>query len=142
MRYKSLVTRIKDEDGQAIVLVAVAMSLFLFAAIGLAVDGSNLYSQRQMAQGAADAAAQAGMMSIFDGTNALAGNAAAFAAGTPFTCTTTDAETPCVYSRYNGFGGAATDTVAVTFPTSAPGVSLSSDTTNLIKVTVSSNVST
>jgi Flp pilus assembly protein TadG len=142
MRYKSLVTRIKDEDGQAIVLVAVAMSLFLFAAIGLAVDGSNLYSQRQMAQAAADAAAQAGMMSIFDGTNSLAGNAAAFTAGTPFTCTTTDAETPCVYARNNGFGGSSNDIVAVTFPTSAPGVKLSSDPTNLIKVTVSRNVST
>jgi Flp pilus assembly protein TadG len=142
MRYKSFVTRIKDEEGQAIVLVAVAMSLFLFAAIGLAVDGSNLYSQRQMAQAAADAAAQAGMMSIFDGTNALAGNAAAFTAGTAFNCTTSDAETPCVYARKNGFGGSSDDIVAVTFPTSAPGVKLSSDTTNLIKVTVSRNVST
>jgi Flp pilus assembly protein TadG len=90
MRYKSFVTRVKDEDGQAIVLVALAMSLFLLAAVGLAVDGSTLYTHRQMAQAAADAAAQAGIMSIFDGTNTLTGNAAAFTAGTAFTCTTTD----------------------------------------------------
>jgi Flp pilus assembly protein TadG len=143
MRFKSFVARFKEEDGQAIILVALAMSIFLLGAIGLAIDGSNLYSQRQMAQAAADAAAQAGMMSIFDGTNSLTGNPAAFTAGTPFTCTTSDAETPCVYARNNGFGSSSDDTVAVTFPTSAPGVKLStSDTTNLIKVTVSRNVGT
>jgi Flp pilus assembly protein TadG len=145
MRYKSFVTRFKDEDGQAIVLVALAMSLFLFAAIGLAVDGSILYTHRQMAQAAADAAAQAGIMSIFDGTNG-AGTAQFVATqGTSFTCTTADAKTPCVYARNNGFGGSAADTVTVSFPadTAAPGVTFSgSDSTHLIKVSVSRNVNT
>jgi Flp pilus assembly protein TadG len=147
MRYKSFVTRVKDEDGQAIVLVALAMSLFLLAAVGLAVDGSTLYTHRQMAQAAADAAAQAGIMSIFDGTNTLTGNAAAFTAGTAFTCTTTDSKTPCAYARLNGFGGSATDTVTVSFPANStvPGVVFSpsaTDPTSLIKVSVSRDVNT
>jgi uncharacterized membrane protein len=72
--------RFKDEEGQAIIIVALAMSTFLILAIGLAVDGSNLYTQRQMAQAAADAAAQAGIMSIFDATNSIPGNTAGFTA--------------------------------------------------------------
>ncbi len=52
-----------------------ALSTFVLGAIGLAIDGSNLFAQRQMIQAAADAAAQAGMMSIFDGTD-LSGSAA------------------------------------------------------------------
>ena len=59
--------REKGEEGQAVVLVALAMGVFLLGAVGLAVDGSHLYSQRQMAQSAADSAAIAGIMSIFDG---------------------------------------------------------------------------
>src|SRR3984893_15443382 len=147
MRYKSFVTRFKEEDGQAIVLVALAMSLFLFAAIGLAVDGSNLYAHRQMAQGAADAAAQAGIMSIFDGTNGAGTHQFVATPGTSFTCTTADAKTPCIDARNNGFGGSAADTVTVSFPsppgTAAPGVVLSgSAPSNLIKVSVSRNVNT
>ena len=46
------------------------MGIFLIGALGLAIDGGQMYAQRQMAQAAADAAAQAGIMSIFNGTNA------------------------------------------------------------------------
>ncbi len=94
--------REKGEEGQAIVLVALAMGIFLLGAVGLAVDGSHLYSQRQMAQAAADSAAIAGIMSIFHGTNTS--GTAAFSTGSSFTCTTTDAKTPCVYAAKNGFG--------------------------------------
>jgi Flp pilus assembly protein TadG len=135
--------RFKDEDGQAIILVAVAMSIFLIGAIGLAVDGSNLYTQRQQAQAAADAAAQAGIMSIFDSTNST--GTAGFTTTGPFTCTTTDTKTPCVYASNNGFGGTSSDTVTVSFPadTAAPGVSFSGAfPTNLIQVSVSRSVNT
>src|SRR5882757_204988 len=135
--------RYKSEEGQAVVMVAVAMSIFLLAAIGLAIDGSHIYAQRQMAQTAADAAAQAGIMSIFDGTNS--GGGAAFSTGSSFDCSTTDARTPCVYANNNGFGGSADDTVTVSFPpdSAAPGVSFSgSDPTNLIQVTVQRTVGT
>jgi Flp pilus assembly protein TadG len=93
----------------------------------LAVDGSHLYSQRQMAQTAADAAAQAGIMSIFDGTNGS--GAAAFSTAGTITCSNIapDAKTPCSYANKNGFGGVASDTVTVDFPATsvAPGVPFS-----------------
>jgi hypothetical protein len=137
--------RFKDEEGQALILVALAMSIFLIGAIGLAVDGSNLYTQRQGAQAAADAAAVAGIMSIFDGTNGAGTAGFVDTPGSTFTCSTTDTETPCVYASKNGFGGSAADTVVVSFPanTAAPGVALSASApTNLIQVSVSRSVNT
>src|SRR5260370_41994273 len=107
MRFKSFVMRFKEEDGQAIILVVLAMSIFLLGAIGLAIDGSNLYAQRRMAQAAADAAAQAGIMSIFDRTNSgtnSAGTAGFLATpGTQYDCTTSDRSTPCFSSSKDGF---------------------------------------
>ena len=130
------------ESGQALLLVIVALSLFVLGALGLAIDGAQLYAQRQMAQGAADAAAQAGIMSIFDGTNATAPHP--FGTGSPpssFTCTTTDGRTPCVYAALNGFGGTADDTVTITFPTTLTGVTLSAAAAvPAISVTVQRNV--
>ena len=129
------------ESGQAILLLVVAMSIFLIGAIGLAIDGGQMYGHRQMAQAAADAAAQAGIMSIFNGTNSA--GASAFGTGSAFTCTTTDARTPCVYARHNGFGGTAADQVTIDFPTSAPGVNLAGGGgVNLIRATVQRTLNT
>src|ERR1700686_3878063 len=100
------------------------MSLFLIGALGLTLDGAQMYAQQQMARSAADAAAQAGMMSIYRGTNATASNP--FGTGaTPaaFPCTPSDGRTPGVYARLNGFGGTASDLVIVSFPTTVAGVS-------------------
>jgi Flp pilus assembly protein TadG len=120
------------------------MSLFLFAALGLAIDGGQMFAQRQMAQAAADAAAQAGIMSILRGTNITSANP--FGTGaTPIAssaCTTTDARTPCVYARYNGFGGTAADTVTLSFPTAVAGVTLSSATVPAFSVTVQRTLNT
>lgn len=135
--------RCKDEDGQAIIMVALAMSIFLLGAIGLAIDGSHIYAQRQMAQSAADAAAQAGIMSIFDGTNGS--TSAGFSTSSSFTCSSTDVRTPCAYAITNGFGANAGDVVTIDFPTSAaaPGVSFSTaDPVYLIRVTVQRSVNT
>jgi len=134
--------RLHDEDGQALVMVALAMSLFLLGAVGLAVDGSHLYAQRQMAQAAADAAAQAGIMSIFDGTNSS--GSAGFSTASTITCSTTDLRTPCAYAILNGFGSTSSDTVTVSFPAdaAAPGVAFSSDPVHLIQVTVQRSVNT
>jgi hypothetical protein len=101
------------------------------------MDGGQMYAHRQMAQTAADAAAEAGVMSLFAGTNAT--GPFPFATGSPpatFTCTTTDGRTPCVYARRNEFGGTANDTVTVDFPTTLAGVPLSSDPVPAIRVTV------
>jgi Flp pilus assembly protein TadG len=121
----------KRERGQAVVLLVVGLSIFLIGALGIAIDGSHLFAQQQMAQSAADAAAQAGILSVFRGTNATATNP--FATGSPpgsFVCSTTDGTTPCTYARLNGFGATNADSVAVSFPSSVSGV------TNLASVPV------
>lgn len=92
----------ESEHGQAVLLVVVAMGIVLLGALGFAIDGSQLFAQRRMAQAAADAAAEAGMISMLDGTDAS--GAAQH------------------YAQLNGFGGSS-DTVTVGFPSSAPGVS-------------------
>lgn len=133
----------RGEEGQAIVIVVLAMSIFLLGAVGLAIDGAHLYSQRQMAQTAADAAAQAGIMSIFDGTNGT--GTASFSTGSAFTCSASDLRTPCVYASNNGFGGPASDTVVIDFPAGPAGVTLSTDpsySAYVVRANVSRNVST
>ena len=124
-------------------LVILGLSLFLIGALGLALDGGQMYAHRQMAQTAADAAAEGGIMSIFAGTNAT--SASPFGTGSPpaaFTCSTSDGRTPCVYARTNGFGGTASDTVSIDFPTTVAGVPLSSDPVPAIRVTVRRTLST
>jgi hypothetical protein len=113
-----LVHKCKSETGQSTILLLVALSVFLLGAIGLAIDGANLYSNWQMAQAAADAGAQAGVMSIFYGTNTTnigTGTKTGFST-TPFTCSASDTRTPCYYSQTrNGFNSGS-DTVTVDFP--------------------------
>ena len=117
--------------------MVVCLSLFMLGALGLGIDSAQMYAHRQMAQTAADAAAQAGILSIFDGTNSTSPNP--FGVGlspAAFTCTTSDLRTPCVYARNNGFGATAADTVIVSFPQSENGATLSSDPVPAIRVTV------
>lgn len=125
------------ESGQAIILVQVALSLFLLGALGLGIDGAQLYVQRQMAQAAADAAAQSAIMSIMRGTNST--SAHPFSTGSSFTCTVPpaalDQRTPCVYAQDNGFGTSA-DTVTISFPASIAGATLASVPTPAVSVTV------
>jgi hypothetical protein len=131
-------------SGQAVLLMIVGLSIFLIGALGLALDGAQMYAQQQMARSAADAAAQAGIMSIYRGTNITAtspfgtgGNPAAF------TCSTLDGRTPCVYARLNGFGSGASDIVIVSFPTIVAGVSnLSAGGVAAVAVSVQRTLST
>ncbi len=141
------------EKGQASILVVVALSLFLLAGMGLTLDVSQLYSQRQLAQNAADASALAAMMSIFDATNTTNatfnntfGNIVT-AGQNParLTCAANDNHTPCYYARQNGFDPANGDTVYVDFWAQAnaftqePGVSISNaakDAVPLLRITV------
>ena len=141
---KSIAHTFGRQDGQAVILVVVAMSILLIGALGLAIDGGQMYAHRQMAQAAADAAAQAGILNILDGTNATSPHP--FGTGTPpiasSTCTTADARTPCVYARDNGFGGTAADTVTLSFPTTVSGVTLPSATVPAFAVTVQRTLKT
>src|SRR5215469_1521805 len=119
--------RKNSEKGQAILLFVVVCGLFLIGALGLAVDGAQLYGHREMAQIAADGAAEAAALDILSGTNT---GTNAFGSAS-FTCTNgTDVRTPCAHARLNGFGKTgSTDVVSVDFPTSVSGVSLASDIT-------------
>jgi hypothetical protein len=127
----------RGERGQALVMVAAALGIFLLGAVGLATDVGRLYAERQIAQSAADAGAQAGIMSIFNGTNT---GPNAFGAAS-FTCGAGDARTPCSYARYNLSRQVAGDTVSVEFPAagSVPGVP---NSVSLIRVTVNRSVPT
>ena len=88
------------ERGQAVLLVVVALSVFLFGALGIAIDGSQLYAQRQMAQKAADAAAQAGIVTILNGGTAIG--------TTAYYCTSANTTSPCTYASKNTFTAGAT----------------------------------
>ena len=141
------------EKGQSTILILVALSLFLLAGMGLTLDVSQLYAQRQLAQNAADAAALAAMMTIFNGTNtpnATFDNTYGkipTGGGNParLPCGSNDNHTPCYYARLNGFDPANGDTVYVDFWSQVnafpqePGVSISNaskDSVPLLRVTV------
>ena len=121
------------------------LTFFLFAAVGIGIDGSHLYAQRQMAQAAADAAAQAGIMSLYAGTDTT-GSTHYFSTTTGVhTCAASDNGTPCYYAQtLNGFNVSATDTVTYEPNPSGLGIPSLSSTApvNLLRVTVSRSVST
>jgi hypothetical protein len=126
-------------------MVVVGLGIFMMGAVGLAVDGSHLYVQRQLAQAAADAGAQAGMMSVLVGTNVGGTHAFSVGTGSPFThlCGTTDQATPCFYAQsLNGFNTGAGD--RVTYVGNPSGISVAglSPTfpVNLLQVTVQRDV--
>ncbi|MGA2630800.1 MAG: pilus assembly protein TadG-related protein [Terriglobia bacterium] len=108
-----------SDKGQITILVAIAMALFLIGFVGFAVDMTNLWFHRQMAQGAADAACQAGIMNILFPTGTQG-----FTAGTSFDCVGSPTATPCKYAALNGYNGSGltantpSNAVAVSFPPS------------------------
>lgn len=111
------------DDGQVTIFVVIAMSLFLLGFVGFAVDMTNLWFHRQMAQGAADAACQAGIMNMLVHTSTQG-----FVPGTGFNCSGSPSATPCQYASLNGYpgtglvAGAASNAVTVSFPVSVSGV--------------------
>jgi len=149
---KMPVQKRKAEAGGAVLVFILVMSFFLIGALGWGLDGAQMYAQRQMAQAAADAAAQAGIFSFFLGTNTAATYSAPSGPyGTPqtYTCTSTDTKTPCKYSAMNAFSPASGDTVALKFgdntTAGAPAVSLDAYSTSPVSwmtVTVTRTVPT
>ena len=136
----------RREGGQAILPVMMGLGIFLLGAIGLAVDGGHLYAQRQMAQSAADAAAQAAIMSVFYGTNTVTANTHKFTVPssqpTSPNCGTSGAATPCYFAQtVNGFNLAG-DSVSYW----NPGITVSNlsttDTPSEVEVQVSRKVNT
>ncbi len=125
------------EGGQTLTLVLLGLGLFLLAAVGIAVDVSNWWFHRQMAQGAADAACTAGVMDLL--ANAEGVTTGGFPSGSPpgsFACSGASgaASATCKYAGLNGYDGTgrvagqASNDVLVSFPTSVPGLNVCSPT--------------
>ena len=123
-------TSCDSERGAVLILVAITVFVIV-GMIGLAMDGGHLYAAKQRAQAAADAAAQAAAMDLYNGKS-------------------TDVATGSAnwYAQQNGFNTPG-DTIAVTYP-ACPGLSWCNghvalsgiDTPNLVEVTVSRTVNT
>jgi Flp pilus assembly protein TadG len=126
------------KKGQAILLMLVAIGIFLIGGVGLVVDVSQLYTQQQMAQVAADAAAQAAMLGIVQGVDTI--GSASIASG--YTCTTgTDSYIACQYARLNGFGSNASDIVKITYPSCGLGATICGPITpNEVQVSITRTV--
>lgn len=129
--YNRVASLHQDESGQTVIIIVLALGIFLLAFLGFATDATNIWFHRQAAQGAADAACQAGGMDLLlyaNGTSTPVGPG--FTPGTPFSCSdVTKANAgPCFYANANGYSGvgltAATESTAVnvTFPGSVAGV--------------------
>jgi Flp pilus assembly protein TadG len=110
---KTPVKRRKHESGQAVILVILAINIFLMAALALLIDGSYLYAQQQLAQAAADAAAQAGIMDMLQCANGTCVPCITSA------CTANAQNAASSYAQMNGFGQSS-DTVTPTISTTAP----------------------
>ena len=120
------IPRFRGDDGQVTIFVVLALALFLLAFVGFAVDMTNLWFHRQMAQGAADAACQAGVMDVLLIAEGAAPPSPGFTPGTPFDCASTPDASPCKYAALNGYNGAGltaepSNEVTVGFPASVPG---------------------
>ncbi|HWR35695.1 MAG TPA: pilus assembly protein TadG-related protein [Clostridia bacterium] len=121
-------SRFHGESGQTTILVVLALGLFLLGFAGLAVDFTSLWFHRQMAQGAADAACQAGAMNMLLVAEGAGTPTAGFTPGEPFSCSATPGAVPCKYAALNGYTAAALadnvpgNELQVSFPASVDGV--------------------
>jgi hypothetical protein len=145
------------ESGQAAIGLLIILALFLFAGLGLAVDMANIWSHRQAAQSAADAACQAGAMDMLAtaGVSGLHLNSLGFTPGTASSCTASSTATMCSYATFNGYNGtgpqpasnlnSAWNTVSWSFPATVSGITpppTSLTTTPYVQVSIVENVKT
>jgi hypothetical protein len=139
------------ESGQIIVSLVMMLALVLLAMAGFAVDLTNLWSHRQSAQTAADAACQAGAM---DMAASLAGEnlpSMGFTPGTSGNCAANSgAGSICFYASANGYAGTGltngpSNAVSWTFPATVAGVTAPPSTVTsypFLKVSITENVPT
>lgn len=109
------------QRGQSFLVILAFVSLLLLGVLGIGLDYTQIWAHRQMAQGAADAACQAGAADLYlqaiDPGNPPAGGFGWI--GTTFDCSTNTGSPPCKYASFNGYSGS---NVGVSFPSSLPGV--------------------
>jgi hypothetical protein len=114
----------QKEGGQTLIPIIIMIGLFLLAMLGVAMDYSQLWAHRQMAQAAADAACQAGAADLYlnavDPSVSGVGGLGGFGwIGSSFNCSTGTTTPPCKYAAFNGYTGG---NVNVSFPSSLAGV--------------------
>jgi hypothetical protein len=139
----------EGERGQVIVPLLLIFALVLIAAAGFAVDFSNLWMHRQMAQTAADAACGAATMDMLSVSQGTSLPNMGFTVGTPGDCATNSSATMCAYARFNGYNGSGLDagtvsnSVSWSFPATVNGITsppASMTAFPFMKVTVLDNV--
>jgi hypothetical protein len=114
----------RKERGQTLIPIIIMIGLFLLAMLGVAMDYSQLWAHRQMAQAAADAACQAGAADLYlnavDPSVSGTGGLEDFSfIGPAFSCSSKPNTPPCQYAAFNGYAGSS---VNVSFPASLAGV--------------------
>ena len=117
--------RAHSQRGQTFLVIAIFVAFLMLAVMGLATDYAQIWAHRQMAQGAADAACQAGAADLFlnavdpsaSGQNGL--QSFSWIGGSGFDCSTNTSSPPCRYASLNGYSGS---NVSVTFPSTLSGV--------------------
>lgn len=115
----------RDEGGQAIIVAGITMLAMIFA-VGLAIDTGQLFVGRRGAQEAADSAAFAGAVVIYQGgTTSQATSAATsdaslngYATNTPTSGTTVTAVSPPSSGSYSGTSGCVQVTISTPVKTS------------------------
>jgi hypothetical protein len=115
----------RSQQGQTLIPIMIFISLLLLAMLGVATDYTQVWAHRQMAQGAADAACEAGAADLFlnaidpsaSGQNGL--TSFSWINSSSFNCSTNTSSPPCVYASLNGYSGS---NVSVSFPGSIAGV--------------------
>src|SRR5882757_1142990 len=105
-RHYAQIRRSSRQRGQVFIAIVIFIALFLLAVMGLATDYTQVWAHRQMAQGAADAACQAGAADVFlKGTDTTASTdfpGLDFSwIGSSFDCSVHTASPPCAYASFN-----------------------------------------
>lgn len=137
----------RGERGQTTALMLIVLAVFLLGCLGFATDYAQVWTHRQMAQAAADAACQAGAADLYLNYANSSGATSGYGLdlswiGHDFNCSVASAGNPvCRYATENGFSGAD---VSVTFPSSVPGApalsGFGSTSNPYIKVAISDRV--
>jgi hypothetical protein len=122
-RYRSSQKR-SSQRGQTLIPIVIFIGLFLMAMLGVATDYTQVWARRQMAQGAADAACEAGAADLYlnavDPSSSGQNGLQSFNwIGADFDCSVNASSPPCTYATLNGYSGSK---VHVSFPSSLPGV--------------------
>lgn len=117
--------RFASQRGQTFLIVAVFIAFFLLAVMGLATDYGQVWAHRQIVQGAADAACQAGAADLLlkyqDPTVSTAYPVVNLGwIGSAYNCSTNIDSSPCKYAALNGYSGSKVSVSFPGMPASAP----------------------